>query len=168
MNAKKAEIAEVVMVKIFDRLFIGPVDDCRTGTEQLAVVHACKSPCHQQVVGYRGSLSPNHPNFRFSTFDDRDDPIVVTMRQSPFSLQRCPNGTYNGFSIAPCTFGSNSDSKPHSGQQRPPQPSEYRLRTTLSGSFTLALDVQLTVLWRRKKVQNQLSAPSPGPCFQPS
>jgi predicted protein tyrosine phosphatase len=51
------------MVKIDNRLFIGAVDDCRTGTEQLAVVHACKSPCHQQAVGYRGSLPASHPNY---------------------------------------------------------------------------------------------------------
>jgi predicted protein tyrosine phosphatase len=51
------------MVKIDSRLFIGAVDDCRTGTEQLAVVHACKSPCHQQAVGYRGSLPASHPNY---------------------------------------------------------------------------------------------------------
>jgi len=51
------------MVKIDNRLFIGTVDDCRAGTEQLAVVHACKSPCHQQAVGYRGSLPASHPNY---------------------------------------------------------------------------------------------------------
>ena len=51
------------MVKIDNRLFIGAVDDCRAGTEQLAVVHACKSPCHQQAVGYRGSLPASHPNY---------------------------------------------------------------------------------------------------------
>lgn len=51
------------MVSIHNRLFIGAVDDCRTGTEQLAVIHACKSPCHQQAVGYRGSLAASHPNY---------------------------------------------------------------------------------------------------------
>lgn len=51
------------MVSIHNRLFIGAVDDCRAGTEQLAVIHACKSPCHQQAVGYRGSLAASHPNY---------------------------------------------------------------------------------------------------------
>ena len=26
-----------------------------------AFVHACKQPCHQRAVGYRGSLLPSHP-----------------------------------------------------------------------------------------------------------
>ena len=51
------------MVKIDDRIFIGALDDCRAGSEQLAMVHACKSPCHQQAVGYRGSLAASHPNY---------------------------------------------------------------------------------------------------------
>jgi hypothetical protein len=51
------------MVSIQNRLFIGAIDDCLTGTEQLAVIHACKSPCHQQAVGYRGSLASSHPNY---------------------------------------------------------------------------------------------------------
>lgn len=51
------------MVELYDRLFVGAVDDCRIGVEKLAVVHACKSPCHQQAVGYRGSLPTGHPNY---------------------------------------------------------------------------------------------------------
>jgi hypothetical protein len=27
------------------------------------VVHACKSPCHQQAVGYRGTLRPDDPYY---------------------------------------------------------------------------------------------------------
>jgi hypothetical protein len=53
------------MVSIYNRLFIGAVDECQTGTEHLAVVHACKSPCHQRAVGYRGSLPASHPNYLF-------------------------------------------------------------------------------------------------------
>lgn len=51
------------MIKIDNRIFIGRVDDCQTGTEKLAVIHACKSPCHQQAVGYRGSLPASHHNY---------------------------------------------------------------------------------------------------------
>ena len=51
------------MVKVHDRLYIGDGTTCRLGSAQLAVVHACKSPCHQQAVGYTGSLSPQHPNY---------------------------------------------------------------------------------------------------------
>lgn len=53
------------MTFIHDRLFIGTADDCRAGSEDLAVVHACKSPCHQRAVGYRRSLAPSHPCYLF-------------------------------------------------------------------------------------------------------
>lgn len=51
------------MVTVHDRLYIGDVGTCRPGSALLAVVHACKSPCHQRSVGYTGSLSPTHPNY---------------------------------------------------------------------------------------------------------
>jgi len=51
------------MIEIRDKLFVGNEYDCRTGDEQWAVVHACKSPCHQSAVGYRGSLPNTHPNY---------------------------------------------------------------------------------------------------------
>jgi hypothetical protein len=49
------------MVKVHDRLYVGDEATCRLGSAQLAVVHACKSPCHQRAVGYKGSLPPQHP-----------------------------------------------------------------------------------------------------------
>lgn len=51
------------MVRIEDRLLIGAEVDCRSGTAGLAVIHACKSPCHQHAVGYRGSLAASHLNY---------------------------------------------------------------------------------------------------------
>ena len=51
------------MQKVYERLFVGTELDCCTGTETLAVVHACKNPCHANAVGYRGSLSRDHPNY---------------------------------------------------------------------------------------------------------
>jgi hypothetical protein len=51
------------MIKVYERLYIGNIADCRQGSKTLTVVHACKSPCHQQSVGYKGSLSPAHPNY---------------------------------------------------------------------------------------------------------
>ena len=50
------------MYEVHTRLFIGTEVDCRLGDDTWAVVHACKSPCHQKAVGYRGSLPPTHPN----------------------------------------------------------------------------------------------------------
>ncbi|MFH1679083.1 MAG: hypothetical protein ABIH26_00385 [Candidatus Eisenbacteria bacterium] len=51
------------MHQVHDYLFVGDDVDCRSGSGEWAVVHACKSPCHQRAVGYRGSLSPHHPNY---------------------------------------------------------------------------------------------------------
>lgn len=52
------------MIKILDNLFIGNEYDCfYDGREDWVVIHACKSPCHQRAVGYRGNLNKNHPNY---------------------------------------------------------------------------------------------------------
>jgi hypothetical protein len=51
------------MVTVHDRLYVGDAGTCRPSSSLLAVVHAGKSPCHQQSVGYTGSLSPLHPNY---------------------------------------------------------------------------------------------------------
>ncbi len=51
------------MRQIHERLFVADERSCRAGSAEVAVVHACKSPCHQRAVGYRGSLSAQHPNY---------------------------------------------------------------------------------------------------------
>ena len=51
------------MYNVFDRLFIGSISDCRYGDEKWAIVHACKSPCHQNAVKYNGNLSSKHPYY---------------------------------------------------------------------------------------------------------
>jgi hypothetical protein len=51
------------MIKVYDRIYIGDEATCQVGSAQLAVVHACKSPCHQQAVGYRGNLPSHHFNY---------------------------------------------------------------------------------------------------------
>ena len=53
------------MKEVYERLFIGSESECFNHREGWAVVHACKSPCHQRAVGYRGSLKPTHPNYLF-------------------------------------------------------------------------------------------------------
>jgi hypothetical protein len=50
-------------IEVFDRLRIGDLSCCRPGDEHTAVVHACKSPCHQRAVGYSGSLAASHPDY---------------------------------------------------------------------------------------------------------
>lgn len=51
------------MIEIRAKLFVGNGSDCRVGDDKWAVIHACKSPCHQRAIGYRGSLSTTHPNY---------------------------------------------------------------------------------------------------------
>jgi hypothetical protein len=51
------------MQEIYERVFVANDQSCRQGNDEWAVVHACKSPCHQRAVGYRGSLKNIHPNY---------------------------------------------------------------------------------------------------------
>ena len=51
------------MIKVQDGLYVGNEADCRVGDHEWSVVHACKSPCHQRAVGYRGSLPRDHPHY---------------------------------------------------------------------------------------------------------
>lgn len=51
------------MVEVYQRVHVGTEADCISAKEGWSVVHACKSPCHQEAVGYRGSLPPTHPHY---------------------------------------------------------------------------------------------------------
>jgi hypothetical protein len=51
------------MQEVYERLWVGSDHDCIHEREGWAVVHACKHPCHQYAVGYRGNLSPHHPSY---------------------------------------------------------------------------------------------------------
>ncbi len=51
------------MIKVYERIFVGTEADCRNGDGAWCVVHACKSPCHQRAVRYRGNLPNTHPNY---------------------------------------------------------------------------------------------------------
>lgn len=48
---------------IYSRIWVGSLDHCQPGTADCAVVHACKSPCHQRALGYSGSLAADHPHY---------------------------------------------------------------------------------------------------------
>jgi hypothetical protein len=72
------------MFEVYPNLFIGTERDCfYTQTNEWAVIHACKSPCHQQALGYRGSLPKHHPyylvyergNHLFLNIIDPDTPL---------------------------------------------------------------------------------------------
>jgi predicted protein tyrosine phosphatase len=51
------------MYEVHQNLFVGDDTSCQRGSSDLAVVHACKHPCHVRAVGYTGSLPSNHPNY---------------------------------------------------------------------------------------------------------
>lgn len=51
------------MFEVRKRLYIGNEYDCRKGDEDWGIIHACKHPCHQRAVGYKGNLSSSHPNY---------------------------------------------------------------------------------------------------------
>jgi len=42
---------------------VGNLSDCGAGNEKLAIIHACKHPCHINAVGYTGNLNRDHPNY---------------------------------------------------------------------------------------------------------
>jgi predicted protein tyrosine phosphatase len=52
------------MIEVYPNLFVGNDNDCfYHEKEHWAVIHACKSPCHQKILSYKGSLPQNHPNY---------------------------------------------------------------------------------------------------------
>ena len=51
------------MKEVYNRVFVGCDSECFENKKGWVTVHACKSPCHQRAVGYRGNLPPNHPNY---------------------------------------------------------------------------------------------------------
>lgn len=55
-----------MLLKLDDHLFIGDQKECALLGDPrpfVAVLHACKNPCHLQFVGYRGSLPPTHAEY---------------------------------------------------------------------------------------------------------
>lgn len=52
------------MKEVHPDLYVGGQRACVHGqTSDFAIIHACKSPCHQRAVGYKGNLSKSHPNY---------------------------------------------------------------------------------------------------------
>lgn len=71
------------MQQVFERIWVGNERDCRPGDHEWAVVHACKSPCHQQAVGYRGSLPSAHQHYLSLT---RDHDLFLNLIDPPIPL----------------------------------------------------------------------------------
>jgi predicted protein tyrosine phosphatase len=59
------------MIEVVEGLHVGDDQACRRASvEQWRVVHACKHPCHQNAVGYQGSLPQDHPEYLTSQQDE--------------------------------------------------------------------------------------------------
>ena len=56
------------MEEVSENLYVGNDRDCSQAS-QMAVIHACKHPCHQNEVGYSGSLPQDHPEYLVATRD---------------------------------------------------------------------------------------------------
>ena len=52
------------MQEVYERVFVTDATSCLSGSDGVAVVHACKSPCHQRAVGYTGKIPKR---FEFSS-----------------------------------------------------------------------------------------------------
>ncbi|MCK0713597.1 hypothetical protein ACFO0U_05985 [Chromohalobacter sarecensis] len=51
------------MQEVYERVFVADATSCLAGSNEVAVVHACKIPCHQRAVGYTRNLPNSHPNY---------------------------------------------------------------------------------------------------------
>lgn len=71
------------MQEIHERVMVTNGQSCRTGNADLAVVHACKIPCHQSAVGYRGKLDNLHPNYLCL---EKDNDLFLNIIDPPVPL----------------------------------------------------------------------------------
>lgn len=75
-------------MQIYERVTVANDSSCTRGGDNLAVVHACKSPCHQNAVGYRGKLSATHPNYLVLE-NDNDLFLNIIDPPVPLFMPRC-------------------------------------------------------------------------------
>jgi len=106
------------MYKIYERLYIGCDHECFDKKEEWVTVHACKSPCHQRAVGYRGSLPSNHPNYLVLK---KDNNLYLNMIDPPRPLFLIPLFTeFLRFSRRYWTEGKNIFIHCNKGESRAP------------------------------------------------
>ncbi|MEN6488951.1 MAG: hypothetical protein ABFD66_08725 [Smithella sp.] len=71
------------MQQVHENVFVGSELDCTTARPGWYVIHACKSPCHQRAVGYRGNLKSDHPRYLFL---ERGNDLFLNMIDPPKPL----------------------------------------------------------------------------------
>ncbi len=76
------------MIEVHNGLYVGKEADCRIGDHEWAVVHACKSPCHQRAVAYRGNLLRSHPHYLAL---EQDTDLYLNLIDPPKPLFMAPS-----------------------------------------------------------------------------
>ena len=52
------------MIEVYKNIYIGTDNHCTfQHVDDLAIIHACKHPCHVNAIGYKGNLPNYHPNY---------------------------------------------------------------------------------------------------------
>lgn len=65
------------MVQVYDKIYVGSEQECDFNiSDDWAIIHACKHPCHINAVGYKGSLPRSHPNYLIF---EKDNHLVMNM-----------------------------------------------------------------------------------------
>jgi len=65
------------MFEVSTNLYIGSESECSfSNNSEWAIIHACKSPCHQRILGYTKSLPSTHPHYL--TYE-RENHLVLNM-----------------------------------------------------------------------------------------
>ena len=75
-----------MVIPVGDRYAVGDLDACPMATRSgpwRAVIHACKSPCHQTFVNYRGSLAPDHREYLWA---QRGSELALNLIDPPVPL----------------------------------------------------------------------------------
>lgn len=106
------------MVQVTERLYVGTDRDCRPGGANWAVVHACKSPCHQRAVGYRGSLPKSHEHYL--VLEEEHD-LYLNLVDPPTPLFMPPSfSSFLGFACSRLERGANLLIHCNQGESRAP------------------------------------------------
>lgn len=83
-----------MLMKLDDHLFVGDQRECQwLGNERpfVAVVHACKHPCHVKLLDYKGALPKEHPEYLVASrgshlfLNQVDAPEARWFRMEPFT-----------------------------------------------------------------------------------
>jgi predicted protein tyrosine phosphatase len=106
------------MFQVHDRLYVGTANECFEDRPGWAVVHACKSPCHQRAVGYRGSLPSSHPHHLVL---ERERDLFLNIIDPPRPLfQRATFSTFLGFTARHWQAGAEVFIHCNQGESRAP------------------------------------------------